>query len=996
PYRDASSPGDFLDINASVINPLVGGGSYDIGHVFTTSSGGVAVLGSVCTGNKAAGTTGVSSPVGDPFDIDFVAHELGHQFGGRHTFNGTQGSCAGNNRSSTAAYEPGSGTTIMAYAGICGSDNLQNNSDPFFHAKSLDEIFEFSNNASGNNCAVITSTGNAIPIVEVNTEVFTIPPNTPFTLTATGSDADGDNLTYSWEQYDLGPAGAPSTPTGSAPLFRAFNPTTSPSRTFPRLETLLSGSSQLGEVLPTETRELNFRVVVRDNNPIGGAINTADMMLMVDGSSDPFRVSSQLTSGTSYTAGSVQEVEWRVAGTDGGNINVAEVRILFSDNGGQSFDYVLDEATANDGFALVNFPEVTTTQGRIKIEALENVFFDINDRDFELTEATAPEFFISVDPLPFVICAPSDATFEVSVDGTGGFDETVTLSLDGLDASLSGVFEDNTLAPGEQTILTISGTADAPKGTNDFMLQGNSSSVGDVSLAVDFEILDGSSGVVSLSFPEQMSGNNDLLPTFQWSESDVAESYSIELATDAAFTNVVQQRRSHLTNSISFNRFLEEGTTYYWRVAVLNQCGQGDFTTGQFTTAKYDRTETTASDLNIAISPQGTPTITSVINVTEDIILEDLNILDLDITHSYVEDLTVTLRSPAGTEVRLFSGICGDLENVLLSFDDETLETTADCDLTSNKTVQPLDALSAFNGENSQGDWTLTIEDGADQDGGSLNGWGLQLGAIGRDLILSLGSVSSDEVVLSWEEAPTLSGVTGFEISLREGDGSFQEVGTVSSEAVSATVENLSGETNYAFRVRAAIGSEFSDFSNIVQILTTPGAPEGINAVINNTGAIIVSWIDNFETELGFVLEIKEGDGEFEVLEILAPDENNFVLSGSSFDEAVSFRVKAFNETGDSPYSEVFILSISDVNELQLGTRLFPNPGSGFARLQLPAGITASSISFTDISGKSLPLDMIEEQTGHYIINTEAVPSGLYFIQIQSDDEAATLRWLKE
>ncbi|MEO6131768.1 MAG: zinc-dependent metalloprotease family protein, partial [Saprospiraceae bacterium] len=226
PYTN-NNGSTMLGQNQTTCDGVIGTANYDIGHVFSTGGGGVAYLNAVCTTSiKAGGVTGSSSPIGDAFYIDYVAHEMGHQFGGDHTFNSIASNCGGGNRTASSAYEVGSGTTVMAYAGICGVDNVQPHSDAYFHARSIQQI---SSHITSTSCAAFITLNNTPPVV-TSVPDYSIPISTPFVLTAIVSDPNNDPLTYCWEQYDL--EGTSTEPPVSndpdGPLFRSFLQTSSP------------------------------------------------------------------------------------------------------------------------------------------------------------------------------------------------------------------------------------------------------------------------------------------------------------------------------------------------------------------------------------------------------------------------------------------------------------------------------------------------------------------------------------------------------------------------------------------------------------------------------------------------------------------------------------------------------------------------------------------------------------------------------------------------
>jgi len=391
-----------LTENQVEVDAVVGPANYDIGHVFSTGGGGVAYIGAVCASFKAGGVTGLPNPVGDVFDVDYVAHEMGHQFAGNHTFNGTDAACSGGTRSASHAYEVGSGSTIQGYAGICASEDTQQHSSDFFNFESLNEMTAFITSGGGATCGTATATGNSVPVVTAAGATFTIPAQTPFTLTASGSDANGDTVTYIWEQHDLGTASnnaaSASSDDGSRPLFRSYSPTTSPSRTFPSLTYVLNNTNQppityncsgftclTGEVLPSTGRTMTFHVTARDNRAGGGAINTAETQVVVNNTTGPFSVTAPNTNVT-LAGNSPSTVSWAVMGS---NALAANVRILLSTDGGNTFPTVLLASTANDGTEAVTVPNTPTATARIKVEAVGNIFFDISDTNFTIVTGCA-------------------------------------------------------------------------------------------------------------------------------------------------------------------------------------------------------------------------------------------------------------------------------------------------------------------------------------------------------------------------------------------------------------------------------------------------------------------------------------------------------------------------------------------------------------------------------------------------------------------------------
>ena len=403
-YLDPSTDpwqNEFNTTTAVTIDNVIGVENYDIGHNYNDTGGGSAgCLGCVCSSNsqsnfhKGRAYTGSNNPVGDPFYIDYVAHEMGHQFYGWHTMN--RCSRSGNN----TEVEPGSGSSIMGYAGIC-NPNVQNQSDAHFNYVNIRDIggyiktgFNPAYNVNVGICDDGITILNQPPDVDAGDD-YVIPANTPFVLTGSAEDIDGnETLTYNWSQNDPEEAPNNTTPQSnwtSGPLYRSLLPSNSLKRYFPSLETVVSGSlSSTWEVTPSVTRALNFAFTVRDNGSgfIGdngtGQVVTDEMLVEVIDTGEPFQVTSQNEANITWSSNTTEIITWNVGGTTSNGINTNEVDIFLSTNGGINFDIILATGVPNTGNAEIIVPNIPSLSCRIMVKGSNQIFYSVNSTAFAI------------------------------------------------------------------------------------------------------------------------------------------------------------------------------------------------------------------------------------------------------------------------------------------------------------------------------------------------------------------------------------------------------------------------------------------------------------------------------------------------------------------------------------------------------------------------------------------------------------------------------------
>lgn len=591
PYSPASTGagGAWNGQLQSTLTSVIGDANYDIGHLFGASGGGgnAGCIGCVCGSGKGSGFTSPSDgvPKGDNFDIDYVVHEVGHQLGANHTFTFQS---EGGSLSSSAQREVGSGITIMGYAGITGYDVAPHSID-IYHEISIQQI---QNNLATKSCPVTTniSANNATPVVApVNN--YTIPITTPFALTGSATDANaGDVLTYCWEQNDpstsLTGSNSVASPTkASGPNWLSFKPTISPTRTFPILATILAGNSVTNplpggdaiakiEALSSVDRTLNFRLTVRDNAPYSsvapvsvGQTAFTDMTVTVSSAVGPFLITSQ-NSAVSYPAGSTQAVTWSVNGTNGAPTNTANVKISWSSDGGLTFPTVLAASTPNDGSENIVIPSGLTTKGRIKVEAIGNIYFDINNSD--ITVVVPPNDFVFGTTTPATVACPAasnpSVTIPTSVTGTFTTPIVLTATL-GIPSGASISFSPSTITPGSSTVVTLNNAGSLSAGTYNVTITGTAGA--SVHSTIITYIISAGTAPVITTQPVSASVCDPATASFTVASSTPGVSYQWQSAPSATgtFINIIGATSASYTTGASTGL---NGTVYH--AIVYTQC----------------------------------------------------------------------------------------------------------------------------------------------------------------------------------------------------------------------------------------------------------------------------------------------------------------------------------------------------------------------------------------------------------------------------------------
>ncbi|TCI92639.1 fibronectin type III domain-containing protein [Tenacibaculum sp. M341] len=594
---DPFSADNYNEQLQATLDNNIGSDNYDVGHLYVHSTriyGNAGCIACVCTdGSKGSAFTAHTDPSSDHFDM-IASHEFGHQFGGYHVQSSPN--CRSGNNSEV---EPGSGSSIMGYAGIC-APNVQENPDDYFNYVDIRDILEWTRNGSA--CAELIPTNNNTPTVNAG-EDYIIPISTAFILTGSADDVDDNtSLTYCWEQNNPENPFSTNTPQSNwalGPLYRSKLPVNSPVRYMPQIEDVVNGNlTPTWEVTPSIARTLDFVLTVRDNATAGPKTASDSMTISVIDNGGAFKVTSQRNN-INWNAGQIKTITWDVAGTNQAPINAENVDILLSTDGGYTYTHTLASNKPNNGLANIIVPSIPegTDKARIMVKPTNNIFYAINSSNISIQIS---EFVMNFSETELEVCKPNNIEYNFNYKTFLGFNENTFFSVDNLPDGLNATFEPSNASENDTPIkLTISGTNNNVNSEITFNVIGSSDST-ERSIPLSFNIFESEIASPILSLPENNSTEiNNLATKLEWNQDDNIDNYSVEIALDTEFNNIIESTSTE-ENSYVINTNLNFNTRYYWRIKGENLCSESEFSnTFSFETICSNASNILANNISI-------------------------------------------------------------------------------------------------------------------------------------------------------------------------------------------------------------------------------------------------------------------------------------------------------------------------------------------------------------------------------------------------------------
>lgn len=994
---------NLISESANTINTIIGGLNYDLGHLFQSEDnsllGQAGGIGTVCRDDiKGSGFSRQEQAEGFVFDF-LVAHELGHQFGANHTF-------SFRSEFTGVQAEPGSGTTIMGYAGITGPNNVAPFADGYFHINSMVQIRNY---LATQSCGETIETGNTAPVLGEVVSSFLIPQGTAFVLEASATDADGDDLTYCWEQVDNGLV----TRTNFGPTnreganFRSRPPVPDGARYFPNLNAVRVGqltqtdpsSNTAWETVSTVARDMRFNVTVRDNEASGGQVVTESVDIEVVQQAGPFAFTN-LNTGSTLEAGSPIELTWDVAGTNSDPIFVDEVTVLASSDGGRSFPFVVQEDVPNTGSATIQVPPISTEELRFMIRAEGNVFFAVNAAN-QIVDV--PDFLVTLGQSQISVCGAEDVQIPFVYQNFTGDTPEVDFSVqspEGITATLDPENSSNGIQEGTLDI-TLDPAIEA--GSYDLLVEaviGQEIKQTTFTLVVGAEIAQGP----ELLFPGNAEGFSDIFIDLGWAALPGVLEYVVEIARDAEFTDMVKEERVFETATSFENP--DETTLYYWRVKAVNACNEGPYSEVRtFFAPTVEQRTYSSPDIPVEIPESGVSTSTVVINVEENRPVRDVNVVVIA-NHTYVGDLQIVLISPNGTRVTLIDQLCDENENIDAILDDSgggfACQFLAP---TIRGRIAPVEPLSTIEGELSGGQWRLEVNDFFDGDGGSISEFSLELTLIGNPPTDEDGDgvPNTEDLCLGTPEGQAVD-VTGCPVFLLNADFFGIKIDSETCRQNNDGLVRLTAfETGLTYTaILTGNGRDQTlSFSNSVDF---SGLSSGIyDLCVNATDGT------NTYQDLCFQVSIREPD-PLNVIAQLSLDGSELALSmrgstlysielnGERIQTTQNVRkfslapgLNTVRVVGDQECLGAYEASFVYGSAVYVA----PNPVENFVQLRLPGMVDEATLQVFDASGALRIQREVRLDAGALNWNAGALPAGLYFLRVSAPGFNASTKFVK-
>ena len=716
---------------------------------------------------------------------------------------------------------------------------------------------------------------------------------------------------------------------------------------------------------------------------------------------DPLLEGIGLANNTSTNGDHLIVPDWDIGTTEGGSsgspVFNAEKRVVGQLHGGAA-------ACGNDAYDTYGWFFTSWEGGGTPSTRLKD-WLDPDNTGTLVVDGRSEmqcNFFVEATPPIQDLCAPTELVYEIEVSAT--FETEVTLDIANLPAGATGAFSVNPVAPGGTSTLTVVGLAGIAPGNYTMNLSGTDGTEMTASDLV-INVTDAAPGLATLNTPANAEMEISPAPNFSWTIDD-ATSYEMQLATDAGFTAIVTNPMD--LNSPEFSTSgLETLTTYFWRVRSTNICGTGDWSeTFSFTTGNCSFN--ISADLPIDIEAQGTPTISSTLNIPFVGVINDLDVVNVMGGHSFLGDLTFTLISPSGTSVTLISGQCGGDDDFNITFDDSAAGNPP-CPYNDGGVYAPEGNLADFNGESPQGDWILEVVDNANFDGGALTNWGLQICASGVVNISASVSPNSADLCTADTES--------FEISVAgEFDGNVT-VTAVSSPA-GLPVEIANPTTTSGGSVMATLGSLASVDAGVYTVtfiaadevnsitttaVVTVGAPPAVaNLTTPADGLTEVELMPSFNwgniaTADGYTIDIAT-DADFNnIVNTVDLTASTYNQTTALLHETVYFwRISAENDCGGSLSSvnNFTTEAVSGLNDLNgVAVQISPNPTTGLVNVQFGQVLTEDvTLEVYGLNGQLLNSIQTLNGAVNATLNLSDYVDGVYLVKLKTGNDVLVRR----